>query len=267
MRVRLYAAFLRLTLQDAIQYRIESAVWFLWDVLPPLAMVFLWLTAYEDQATVAGYDLSEMLLYTVGVMVLRTLITSHIEWGMDYEIRQGYLSTYLVKPFNIWGFWFMGEFAWKVMRAVWLTPVMIVCTIWLGPIIGKMSLPPERVPLLLVSVLLGYVVCFFLKLCLGMIGFWTNDITGTTTLYEVTAAILGGIIVPLALLPEPLRILATLLPIQAIYNVPLAVLLGKDLGTNPLVGIAVQFGWIVALWLLAVALWRAGLRRYESVGG
>jgi ABC-2 type transport system permease protein len=60
---------------------------------------------------------------------------------------------------------------------------------------------------------------------------------------------------------------ASLLPIQAVYNVPLAVLLGKDVGTNPLVGIAMQLGWIVVLWLLASVLWRAGLRRYEAVGG
>ena len=252
--MKTYGAFLRLALQDAAQYRIESAVWFLWDVVPPIAMAFLWLTAYQDQSAVAGYDLPEMLLYTLGVMVLRTMLTSHIEWGMDYEIRQGLLSTYLVKPFSIWGFWFVGELSWKVLRAVWLTPVMIGCAIWLGPIIGTSKLSLERVPLLLMSMVLGYIVCFYMKLCLGFIGFWTNDITGTTTLYEVTAAVLGGIIVPLALLPDQLRIVASLLPIQAVYNIPL-------------VGIAIQLGWIVGLWLLAIVLWRAGLRRYEAVGG
>jgi ABC-2 type transport system permease protein len=258
---------LRLALMETMQYRIESGIWFLWDVLPPIAMAFLWLTAFQDQRRVAGYDLSEMLLYTIGVMVLRTMITSHIEWGMDYEIRQGLLSTYLVKPFSVWGFWFVGESAWKGMRAIWLTPVLIGCLVWLGPTIGAASFPLERLPLLLVSVLLGYMVCFFLKLCLGFIGFWTNDIVGTTTLYEVTATILGGIIVPLALLPDWLRTVALFLPIQAVYSVPMGVLLAKDTGVNPLVGIAIQLGWIIGLWLLALVMWRAGLRRYESVGG
>jgi len=265
--MRVYGAMLRLTLQEAMQYRIESAIWFLWDVLPPIAMAFLWLTAYQEQSTVAGYDLPEMLLYTIGVMVLRTLITSHIEWGMDYEIRQGILSTTLVKPMNVWTLWFIGEFAWKIMRAIWLTPVLIGCLVWLGPTIGMAKFALERLPLLLVSVVLGYIVCFFMKLCLGFIGFWTNDITGTTTLYEVAASILGGIIVPLALLPEQLRVVAQFLPIQAVYSIPLSVLLGKDAGANPLVGIAIQLAWIIGLWLLAIVMWRAGLRRYESVGG
>jgi ABC-2 type transport system permease protein len=265
--MRAYQATLRLALQEAMQYRIESGIWFLWDVLPPIAMAFLWLTAFRDQQVVAGYDQSEMLLYTVGVMVLRTMITAHTEWSLDYEIRQGLLSTYLVKPFNVWGYWFAGESAWKVMRALWLTPVLVGCLIWLWPFISPARLPLDRLPLLLVSVVLGYVVCFFMKLCLGFVGFWTNDITGTTTLYEVTANIVGGVIVPLALLPGWLRTVASFLPIQAVYNIPLSILLAKDADVDPLVGIAIQLGWIVGLWLLALVMWRAGLRRYESVGG
>jgi len=265
--MRLHLALLRLAMQEALQYRTEAAIWFLWDILPPISMAFLWLTAYEDQPTVAGYSLSEMLTYTIGVMVLRTLITSHIEWGMDHEIRQGILSTTLVKPFHVWSLWFMGETAWKAIRAIWLAPVLIGCLFWLGPAIGGVSFPIERLPLLVLSVALAYLVCFFMKLCLGFVGFWTNDIMGTTTLYEVTATILGGIIVPLALLPESLRLLATLLPIQAVYSIPLAVLQGKDADSGPWSGVAIQIVWIAVLWGLSVFLWRAGLRRYESVGG
>ena len=129
------------------------------------------------------------------------------------------------------------------------------------------SLPLERLPLLALSVALAYVVCFYLKLCLGFIGFWTNDIMGITTLYEVVANVLGGILIPIALLPEWLQVAARLLPIQAIYNVPLSIMLGKSEGADPWFGIALQLLWIVVLFALAKVLWRAGLRQYESVGG
>jgi len=265
--VKLYYAFGRIALQEALQYRVEAAIWFLYDVGPPIMMAFVWLAAYEGQAAVAGYSLGEMLVYTVGVMVLRTLITSHIEWGMDWEIRQGLLSTYLVKPYSVWGFWFMAEFAWKVVRGMLITPVLLLCAVWLGPLVGGVSLSLEYLPLFAISIVLGYVVCFLLKLCIGFIGFWTNDISGPATFYEVTASILGGVLVPLALLPGPLQTVAHLLPIQAIYHVPLTLLLGKGEGANPWSGLLVQVGWIAVLWLLGLVLWRAGLRRYESVGG
>jgi ABC-2 type transport system permease protein len=265
--VRLYLALGRIALQEALQYRVEAAIWFLFDIMSPLMMAFVWLAAYEEQSSVAGFNLGEMLVYTIGVMVLRTVITSHIEWGMDWEIRQGLLSTYLVKPYSVWTFWFVGEFAWKVVRAMLITPVLIACLYWLGPSLAAITITPERIALLIVSVVLAYLVCFFMKLCIGFVGFWTNDMSGPSTFYEVTASILGGVLVPLALLPGPLQTVAAWLPIQAIYSIPLAVLLGKDGDTSALMMILTQLGWIAVLWLLAGALWRAGLRQYESVGG
>lgn len=264
--MRLYVALGRIALQEALQYRVEAAIWFLYDVGPPIMMACVWLAAYQDQAVVAGYSLGEMLVYTVGVMVLRTMLTSHIEWGMDWEIRQGLLSTYLVKPYSVWGYWFAGECAWKVVRAMLMAPVLAVCALWLGPQLGRVDIAVEAVPAFAVSLVLAYVLCFLLKLCIGIVGFWTNDIGGPATFYEVTAGVLGGVLVPLALLPGPLQTLAGYLPIQAIYSVPLLMLLGKD-GGSPWMGLLVQAGWIVGLWLLGVVLWRAGLRRYESVGG
>ena len=265
--MRTQLALLGFFLQEALQYRVESAIYFLWDVLPPLMMLFLWLAAYEEQPIIAGYSLSEMLVYTVGVMVLRTVTTSHIEWGMDYEIRQGILSTNLVKPLGVWSFWFTGELAWKIVRGLLIAPVLLGCLLWLGPTMREAAPSPDRLPLVLVSAFLGYQVCFLMKLCLGFVGFWTNDLSGPSTLYEVLAAVLGGVLIPLAFLPEQLRFVAKLLPIQAVYNVPLGVMLGKDVGGSPWVGIGMQLGWIVLLWLLASVIWRAGLRRYEAVGG
>jgi ABC-2 type transport system permease protein len=265
--MRLYYALGRLALQEALQYRVEAAIWFLYDVGPPIMMACVWLVAYEGQALVAGYTLGEMLVYTVGVMVLRTLLTSHIEWGMDWEIRQGLLSTYLVRPFSVWGFWFMGEGAWKIVRGMLIVPVLLLCAIWLGPLLGTVQLSLEQLPLFALSLVLAYVVCFLMKLCIGFIGFWTNDISGPSTFYEVTAGILGGVLVPLALLPEPLQAAAPFLPIQAVYSVPMVLLLGKTDGGSPWNGLLLQVAWIGVLWLLGLVLWRAGLRRYESVGG
>ena len=263
----LYLTLFRLSLQEAIQYRVESAIYFLYDVLPPIMMAFVWLSAYEGQADIAGFDQAEMLLYTVGVMVLRTMLTAHVEWAIDHEVRQGILSTYLVKPFNVWIEWFCGELAWKVVRATFITPVLIGTLVWLGP---ELTLPPldaGRVVLLLASIVLGYLVCFFLKLCVGFLNFWTTDISGIMTLYEVVAAVFGGILVPLVLLPSALYAVALVLPLRAIYDVPLSIFLGRLDGPDLWWSLLSQVGWVVALVLVARFLWHRGLRRYEAVGG
>jgi ABC-2 type transport system permease protein len=130
-----------------------------------------------------------------------------------------------------------------------------------------MSVPPERIPPLALSIVLAAGVCFFMKLCLGCVGFWTNNIYGVSTVYEVVANVLGGVLVPLALLPGPLQTLAQLLPIQAVYAVPLSIFLGRSTGVDLWIDLGLQLDWIVVLWGLARLLWRAGLKQYESVGG
>lgn len=257
----------RLSIADAIQYRVESAIYFLYEMLPPIMMAFVWLAVYQEQTMVAGYAQGEMLAYTIGVMVLRGTVTLHVEWALDHEIRQGLLSVQLIRPFNYWAFLFADAIAWRFVRLLFTVPVLLAFLYWLGPELGDMSIPLERLPALAVSVALAYVVCFYLKLCIGFIGFWTNDIMGITTLYEVVASVLGGILIPIALLPDWLQVIAWLLPIQAIYSVPLTILLGKSEGADLGWGIALQLGWIIVLYALATVLWRAGLRQYESVGG
>jgi len=264
--MRLYLTLFRISLHDATQYRVESAIWFLYETVPPLMMAAVWLAAYQEQTTIAGFSLAEMLAYTVGVMILRTLITVHLENGIDYQIRQGDLSNHLVRPFNIWVYWVVDSIGWKMFRNALSIPVVLGCLFWFGSELGPLSVPLERLPLLALSVALGAVVCYFLKLCLGFTSFWTNDIVGIVTLYEILANILGGMLIPIALLPEWLQAVARSLPIQAIYNVPLAVLLGKSDGASAWHGIVLQVGWIAVLWALALVLWRAGLRQYEAVG-
>jgi ABC-2 type transport system permease protein len=74
-------------------------------------------------------------------------------------------------------------------------------------------------------------------------------------------------LLPLELLPDSLRVVAWALPFQYIYYVPMSVLLGRLDGNELWSALAVQAAWAAALALLARAVWRRGLRRYEAVGG
>ncbi len=74
-------------------------------------------------------------------------------------------------------------------------------------------------------------------------------------------------LLPLELLPGPLQAVAAAMPFQYIYYVPLSLLLGRLEGGELWIALAAQGGWLAGLTLLALALWRRGLRRYEAVGG
>src|SRR5215212_11548453 len=131
--MRLYLTMARLSIVDAIQYRVESFIYVLYELLPPIMMMFLWLAVYQNQSSVAGYSLGEMLGYTVGVMVLRATVTVHVEWALDHEIRDGRLSAALTRPFNYWAFLLADSIAWRTVRQMFVLPTLLVTLYLLAP--------------------------------------------------------------------------------------------------------------------------------------
>jgi ABC-2 type transport system permease protein len=265
--MNLYFTLFRIGLQDAIQYRIEGAIWFLFDVLPPVMMLFFWSVAYQDAQTVAGYRLPEMLAYTLGILVLRNLVTVHVEWEIDYEIRQGTLSNYLVRPIHPWTVWFFNQLGWRLWRTALVSPILILSVIVLAPSLELPALDSVQLTGFIASLLLAYAVCFLFKLVLGCTSFWLTNIQAVIGLSDVAVYLFGGILIPMELLPGFLQHMASLLPLQSIFAFPLSLMLGRAQGTEMYVGLGGQVVWCLVLGLLARIMWRAGLRRYEAVGG
>jgi ABC-2 type transport system permease protein len=263
---RKYALLLSVALQDALQYRIESFIWFLFDVLPPLMMVFVWLAAYRETDQVGGYSLGAKLGYYLGLALLRNVITPHPEWEIAESIRNGRLSILLLKPVSAWLYWLIGDAASRLFRLVLVGPVLLAATLLLGDRATPPRVDPEALLALALALPLAYALSFFLKLSHGFAGFWLLDINGLAGLFEVAVFLFGGTIVPLELMPPWLRAVADALPFEYIYYFPLAIVLGRLHGADLWGRLAVQAGWTVIAFLLAGLLWRRGLRRYEAVG-
>ncbi|MFN8523980.1 MAG: ABC-2 family transporter protein [Chloroflexota bacterium] len=265
--MRIALALARASLQDALQYRAEAAIWFAYDLLPPVMMLFLWVTVYESQSNVAGFDLPTMLTYTIGAVVTRTLLTAHLEWALAEQVRLGTLSTWLVRPLGVWQLWLTDQITWKFTRMLFLVPSLAALWLWLGPTIGAAQSSPVTLLLALVSGALGFCVCFSLKLLVGMASFWITDVFGLITLYEVTAWVLGGSLLPLDLLPWWLQSAAWWLPFAYIHYVPLAIMLGRLDITQAASALGIQIGWILVFVAISRLMWRRGLARYEAFGG
>ena len=261
-----YLRLLSIAFQDALQYRAEGLIWFLFDVLPPLMMVFVWLAAYRETDDVAGFSLAAMLSYYLGLALLRNVITTHPEWEIAESVRSGRLSMLLLKPLNPWVYWLTGDSAWRVVRLVMVTPLLVLAVYLLGGQVEAPRLGFDSAPALAICLALSFLLCYLLKISLGFAGFWLLDIGGAAGLYEVAVYLVGGTIVPLELLPPPLRLVADLLPFKYVYYFPLALAFGRISGPDVWSGLAFQAAWTALLFLFARSLWSAGLRRYEAVG-
>jgi ABC-2 type transport system permease protein len=93
--------------------------------------------------------------------------------------------------------------------------------------------------------------------------FWIRDARATWFLYQKVVFVVGGMLLPLEVLPAPVAAVARALPFMAMAYAPGRLAAGFF---EPVL-LLVQAGWLVALSFVAVAVFRAGERRLQVVGG
>ena len=265
--LRKYARLQSLFLQEALAYRVEGAIWFLFDILPPFTMVFLWLSAYAGRAEVAGYTLPGIVAYYLVVMTLHTVLTPYPEYDVSRQIRKGTISQHLVRPLSIWLYYLLGELAWKVVRITLLVPVVAIALIALRPLLADLSWSPIQIVAFVGATILSFGLTYLLKMTLAWTAFWFNESYALFDLFSLTSMVFGGFMIPLAMLPEPVRLVSAVLPFQYLYYFPANVLLGRAVGQDLIVGLAAQAAWLFAVVLLSRWLLRRALIHYEAVGG
>ena len=267
MMVRKYARLQSLFLQEALAYRAEGAIWFLFDVLPPLTMVFLWLTAYAGRAEVAGYTLPGIVGYYLVVMILHTVLTPYPEYDVSRQVREGTISQHLVRPLSIWLYYLLGELAWKAIRVALLVPVVTIALLLLRPVLVELSFSPIQVGGFVIASSLSFGLTYLLKMTLAWSAFWFNESYALFELFGLSVLVFGGFMIPLEMLPEPIRLVGAALPFQYLYYFPANVLLGRVAGHQLALGLAAQVVWLAGTAVFSRWLLRRALIHYEAVGG
>jgi ABC-2 type transport system permease protein len=95
------------------------------------------------------------------------------------------------------------------------------------------------------------------------VSFWVRDARSTWFLYQKLVFVVGGMLLPLEVLPERLAAIAKALPFMAMAYAPARLAAGH---LEPSLLLA-QLGWLAALSAVAVGVFASGERRLQVVGG
>lgn len=121
--------------------------------------------------------------------------------------------------------------------------------------------------LFIVAVVLGFVTKALVVFLVSLLGFWTQSGVGLMWSQQAVIQVLSGTIVPLALMPTWLRVVAEWLPLRGIVSTPLTFYLGKADARQTMVLLGTQVVWLVVLWLLANLAWRRAFNVVTIQGG
>lgn len=112
-----------------------------------------------------------------------------------------------------------------------------------------------------------------------MVLFWLHFIIGTLTFYLGNVltlrdnimnltTLLGGGLLPLAMLPGVVQALAGYTPMPSVYYIPARIFSDASLsGDVTATLMRTQAGWAAALAVIAWVVWKISLRKYSPQGG
>jgi ABC-2 type transport system permease protein len=277
-RVISWWIILRIALEERLVYRGDFALGTLMRFLPIVTQIFLWWAIFDavslsygesdvGAVRIAGYSYNDFVAYYLLTMLSRAFSSMPgLASGIGRQVRDGEVKKFLVQPVDMIGFLLLSRIAHKLAYySVAIAPFGLVFFLCRGYFPGW----PDQATFaaFVSSLVMGFVLGFFLETSIGLISFWFLEISSLSFVYMLLSFFLSGHMFPLDMLPAPWNHLVGLLPLQYLAYFPSAVFLGKITGQELAWQLGIELLWIVAFAVLCRLMWRRGVHRYSGFGG
>lgn len=276
-RVSTWWTILRICIEERLVYRGDFWLATLMRFLPIVTQIFLWGAVFAGMrgtgtesgagATIAGFTYYDFIAYYLLTTVSRAFSSMPgLASGIARQIRDGEIKKYLTQPVDMVGFLLLMRLAHKlVYYGIALVPFSLVFYLCRSYFPGW---PPAEVLLaFLSSLILAFLLGFFLEAMIGMIGFWFLEVSSLLFIYMLFSFFFSGHMFPLDMLPQPWKTIVQLIPLQYLAYFPAAVFLGKIQGQDLWIGLAIQAAWVLVFIVACRVAFARGVRRYSAFGG
>lgn len=261
--LKAFPALFRIGLAETVAYRAEFVIWMLTTTLP-LVMLGLWSSVASEQAF-AQYTQTDFVAYFLAMLIVRNLTGSWVVWQINEEVRSGSLSMRLLRPIHPFASYAGTHLSAIPLRALIALPIAVILLV--SSARDVLADTPAELALFFASVLGAWILTFSVLVTIGAAAFWIERSTGLFDIYLGVFSILSGYLLPLTLLPSWLQTIAAHAPFRFMLSVPVEILISRAGSVSDVAWlVAQQYLWAAGAVVVALATWRAGLRRYEAYG-
>jgi ABC-2 type transport system permease protein len=244
--------------------------------LPIVTQVFLWTAIFASvrESTIGGFSRNDLIAYYLLTMVARAFssMPGHAS-SIARSIRDGSVKKFLTQPIDWLEFLLLNRLAHKAVYYLVATiPFVVVFWCCREYFPGWPSW--TNLGAFVLSLLMGFLLGFFLEATIGMLGFWFLEVSSLLFVYMLFNFFLSGHMFPLTFLDKYLLAggitwgdVVRVLPFQYLAYFPAAVCLGKITGDELWQGLLLQFAWVCIFILLSRLAYARGVRRYGAYGG
>jgi ABC-2 type transport system permease protein len=178
---------------------------------------------YRGSSETHPMSLPEAVAYIWLGQAFFAMLPFRAEGDLDHLIRTGNVAYEWLRPVDVYRLWFSRTLATRIApTAIRAVPMLTVVLI-----VGWVPLPEPANLLAFSAALLGAaMLTTAIAMVMNVSIFWTLSGRGVNILVSTLIFLLGGMIVPLPLFPEPLQPILKLLPFRGVIDTPGRLYLG-----------------------------------------
>jgi ABC-2 type transport system permease protein len=255
----------RLAVLNQLEYRFNFAIdTVIQPVLTAAIEVAVWMGIFSGMGMdqLGGYGRESYLAYALWAnFVGRMTINWMYEFTMIDEIDSGKVNALLVRPISFYEFYLSQFVGYKLITACvsFIFPILFC---WMIGAPFMLERFPAMMALLLVYLVFSHTTSF----CVACLAFYLNRAHSLTGMKNLAIWVLAGELIPLDLYPEPFKSWMIALPFSSGVYIPVSYITGRT-GTDVFLrGFLSVLVGVAASGLLAVFMWKRGVRAYTGTG-
>ena len=260
-----YWAVLSARFRELLQYRAAAVAGMGTQLFWGLIRVMIFEAFYRSSNASQPMELDDVTTYVWLSQAFLALLPWNIDLNLRAQIRSGGVGYELLRPVDLYAYWFSRSLAWRAAPTLLRAPLLIVFAL----IVMGMGAPPswESAGAFIVSMAGAVLLSAALSTLFNITILWTLSADGMIGLAPAIITILSGMIVPIPLYPDWAQTILNILPFRGLVDTPFRLYLGHiPPGELPML-LAHQLAWTAAIILLGRWVLSRGLRQAVIQGG
>lgn len=258
-----YFSLFSITLQEIFTYRLNMIMWRVRQIFVFLIPFFIWKSVLGGGGDIYGYSFASIMTYLFGTTILRSLVMGSRTIDLGWMINSGALTIPLMRPINIFKFFFTRDLADKLFNLGFMfIELPLIFYVFHPPVFIQQN--PLQLILAIFSTILAILIYFYINIIFGSLAFWTRDIWAPRFLLMVIMEFATGAMFPLDMLPSLWQKVVMYTPFPYLLYIPLKIYLGTDLLAYT--HLLISSIWLIILVFIAKYVWSKGINSYEAEG-
>ena len=266
--IRTYISFFRMRFLALLQYRASAIAGMCTNWAFGMMRIMVMMAFYASADKAQPMSLEQAITYTwLGQMLIGIL-----PWNVDKDVSNsvvtGQVAYELTRPIDIYTMWYMRTLAYRIaptlMRGI---PMVFICTLLIPPQY-RMHIPGGAALIAWLGSMFGAIVLSVaITSLMHAYVLIIQKVDGFTRLINALAELFSGMIIPLALLPDSMKVFLRFQPFAGVIDLPAQLFCGSLPPSAVWAVIASQLAWSLVFICAGRAVTNYGLKKVVLAGG